>query len=130
MKITDHFRGIYRIYPNLIKENRRMSTCNRLDLQILGSQPIVPKNLPDHCLQYIFNSGESSSFFNIFLSVEVTWFYFALMMEKCPLSIQKESRHAANYLELSPRGRPGGRHEIACTKMSLHKGYKTKNHLE
>jgi len=25
-----------------------MSTCNRLDLQTLGSQPIVPKNLPDH----------------------------------------------------------------------------------
>jgi hypothetical protein len=24
--ITDHFRGIYRIYSNLIKENRRMST--------------------------------------------------------------------------------------------------------
>ena len=23
-KITDHFRGIYRIYPNLTKENRRM----------------------------------------------------------------------------------------------------------
>ena len=34
-KITDHFRGIYRIYhPNLIKENRRMSTCNWSDLQI------------------------------------------------------------------------------------------------
>ena len=47
-KITDHFRGIYRIYPNLIKEIRRMSTCNRLDLQTLGSQPIMPKNLPDH----------------------------------------------------------------------------------
>ena len=28
-KITDHFRGMYRIYPNLIKENQRMSTCNR-----------------------------------------------------------------------------------------------------
>ena len=28
--ITDQFRGIYRIYPNLIKENRRMSTCNQL----------------------------------------------------------------------------------------------------
>ena len=27
-----------------------MSTCNRLDLQTLGSQPIMPKNLPDHCL--------------------------------------------------------------------------------
>jgi hypothetical protein len=26
-----------------------MSTCNRLDLQTLGSQPIMPKNLPDHC---------------------------------------------------------------------------------
>ena len=25
-----------------------MSTCNRLDLQTLGSQPIMPKNLPHH----------------------------------------------------------------------------------
>ena len=47
-KITDHFRGIYRIYPNLTKENRRMSTCNRLDLQTLGSQRIMSKNLPHH----------------------------------------------------------------------------------
>ena len=30
-------------------ENRRMSTCNWLDLQALGSQPVMPKNLPDHC---------------------------------------------------------------------------------
>ena len=36
--------------PNLIKENRRMWQCNRLDLQIPGSQPVImPKNLPDHC---------------------------------------------------------------------------------
>ena len=28
---------------------RRMGTCNRLDLQTLGSQPVLmPKNLPDH----------------------------------------------------------------------------------
>ena len=40
-KITDHFRGIYTIYPNLIKEHRRMSTCDQLDLQTLGSQPIM-----------------------------------------------------------------------------------------
>ena len=33
---------------NLIKKYRRMSTCNRLDLQTLGYQPIMPKNLPDH----------------------------------------------------------------------------------
>jgi hypothetical protein len=25
-----------------------MSTCNRLHLQILGSPPMMPKNLPDH----------------------------------------------------------------------------------
>ena len=35
MITTDHFRGIYKIYPNLLKENQRMSTCNRLDLQAL-----------------------------------------------------------------------------------------------
>ena len=28
MKITDLFRRIYIIFPNLIHENRRMSTCN------------------------------------------------------------------------------------------------------
>ena len=44
MKITDHLRGIYiKIFPHLSKENKRMSTCNRLDLQTLGSQPIMPK---------------------------------------------------------------------------------------
>ena len=47
-KITGHFRGMYRIHPNLIKENRKMSTCNRLDLQTLESQLIMPKNLPEH----------------------------------------------------------------------------------
>ena len=26
-----------------------MSTCNQLDFQTLGSQPFMPKNLPDHC---------------------------------------------------------------------------------
>ena len=27
-----------------------MSTCHRLDLQTLGSQAIMPKNLSDHCM--------------------------------------------------------------------------------
>ena len=49
-KRTDHFQGIYRIYPNLTNENWRMSTCNRLDLQTLGSRPLMLKNLPDHWL--------------------------------------------------------------------------------
>ena len=49
-KFTDHFRGVYGIYSNLMKGNWRMWTCNRLDLQTLGSQPVIlPKNLPDHC---------------------------------------------------------------------------------
>ena len=30
-----------------------MSTCNWLDLQTLGSQPIMPKNLPHHCVARI-----------------------------------------------------------------------------
>ena len=39
--------------PNLIKENRRMWTCNRSDLQSLGSQPVVmPKNIPYHASQW------------------------------------------------------------------------------
>ena len=31
------FRGICRIYLKLMKKNRKMSTCNRLDLETLGS---------------------------------------------------------------------------------------------
>ena len=47
-QITDHFRGTYGIYPNLVKENWRMLTYNRLDFQTLGSQRVMPKILPDH----------------------------------------------------------------------------------
>jgi hypothetical protein len=54
MKIIDHFEGIYRIYPNLIKENQKMSTCHRLDLQTLISQPIMPKILPNHFSKLLF----------------------------------------------------------------------------
>ena len=49
--ITKHLEDFlyYRIYPSLIKESRRMSTCNWLDLQTLGSQLVMSKNLPNHC---------------------------------------------------------------------------------
>jgi hypothetical protein len=60
-KITDHFRGIYGIYTNLVKETQRMSTCNRLDLQTLGSQPIMPKILPDHWSSPSFTDPVSMS---------------------------------------------------------------------
>jgi hypothetical protein len=42
-KATHHFRGIHRIYPNLIKKNRKMSTWNRLDLESLGYRLIMSK---------------------------------------------------------------------------------------
>ena len=32
-----------------------MSTCDRLDLQTLESQPVMPKNLPGHCSKLIGN---------------------------------------------------------------------------
>ena len=32
-QVSDHFRGIYRIYLNLIMKNQKMSTCNLLDLE-------------------------------------------------------------------------------------------------
>ena len=50
-KITDHSRGIYRrLYLNLKKEHRRMSTCNRLDFPNtnISTGYRLPKNLPDH----------------------------------------------------------------------------------
>ena len=34
------------MYPNLIKQNRRMPTCNRLDLQTLETQPVMPQKSP------------------------------------------------------------------------------------
>lgn len=82
-------------------------------------------------LQSIFNSSESSSFFNIFLSVEVTWFYFALMMEKRPLSI--DSKREQKYSQLSWAG--SERETRRKARDYMHKdeftqGYKTKNHLE
>ena len=53
-RIIDRFQGIYRKYPDWIKENRMMWTRNREDLQTLGSRPvIVPKNLRDHWITLI-----------------------------------------------------------------------------
>jgi hypothetical protein len=33
------------------QKNRKMSACDRLDLETFGSQPIMPKYLPGHCFQ-------------------------------------------------------------------------------
>ena len=49
-RITDHSRGIYRgIYLEWIKQDRKMSTCNRVDLESLGSWPtLYAQKLPGH----------------------------------------------------------------------------------
>ena len=41
----DDFGGTYGIYLKLIKENRKISTCNWLDLETLGYQLILLKIL-------------------------------------------------------------------------------------
>ena len=43
-------RRIYLIYLISIKKNWKMSIVNQLDLDTLGSQMIMPKNLHAHCL--------------------------------------------------------------------------------
>ena len=52
-KIAEHVTGFYGVYLDFSHENRGMSTCNRLDLQTIGSQSIMPKNLPDQYLRRI-----------------------------------------------------------------------------
>ena len=49
-KIINHIGGIYRVYLKLIKKSWKMSTCNRLDLEILGFWPIMSKIHPGHML--------------------------------------------------------------------------------
>ena len=46
--LTGHFRGIYNIYLNSRKKIQKMSTCNWLDLETLGYQLVMSKNIPRH----------------------------------------------------------------------------------
>ena len=70
-RITDRFRGVCRIDPNLVKGNRRMSTCNRLDLQTLESPPVMPKSLPDHWFRRLMTSSLSYSM-HIYVKCQVS----------------------------------------------------------
>ena len=40
-RVSDHLRGIYGIYIKWIKKIRKMSTCNQLNLESLGSWPTI-----------------------------------------------------------------------------------------
>ena len=46
--MTHHFRTrIFGIYLKQVKENREITTSNRLDLETVGFWPIIPEILPD-----------------------------------------------------------------------------------
>ena len=46
----DLFRGTYGIYLNVMKDTRKITIFNRLDLETLGIWSIMPKNLPGHSI--------------------------------------------------------------------------------
>ena len=47
-KITNHFRGTLRVYHNFSLKKKTMPTCYQLELETLGSQLAMPKNLLGH----------------------------------------------------------------------------------
>ena len=67
-KITHHFREIYEIFLKLTKKHRKMWTCNQLDLETLGSRPILSKNLPGHwCFAFAEEEIGNDHSFNLVL---------------------------------------------------------------
>ena len=56
-KITNDFRAVYGIYLKWMKETRKITTCDRLDLEMLGFRPIKAKNLPEHCCRCTFKAS-------------------------------------------------------------------------
>jgi hypothetical protein len=113
LKITDHFLGIYRTYPNFIKQNQKMSPCNQSDLQTLGSQPNMPENLPgrsllarDHYLCPFFLSLHFRGF-NFFLSIK-SFTLFPVMMPSMssPFENSSATNKTKQETEAPPMRRP------------------------
>ena len=52
-----------------------MSTCNRLHLQKLGSQPIMAKNLPDHWCKCGMNLDDGLRVDDVFIWVAFLGLY-------------------------------------------------------
>ena len=59
MKTINRSRGICRTFLNLIKKNRKKSTCNQFILETTGSQHIMPKNFLDQTLTFSTMNGEN-----------------------------------------------------------------------
>ena len=77
-----------------------MSTCNQLDLQTLGSQPMVmPKNLPDHCLEYSESANDIKS------TRLVSWLHSLQenkdeKIEASPTGMRQNFSHQRNSMQL------------------------------
>ena len=67
-KVNDAFRGLYGIYLKLMKDNRKITTSDRLTLEtLLGSLPIVHAQESPWTLDvgHVDNLNEVSFFFSI-----------------------------------------------------------------
>jgi hypothetical protein len=85
-KIIDHFRVMYRIYLNLIKENRRMSTCNRLDAVCMFDKFLLTINFKSKVSRDVLKNKkecQSTSTFSFRMSFQNSeilidvWIYFS-----------------------------------------------------
>ena len=52
VEVTDPLRMICRIFLKLMKKYRKTSTCNRLDLETLGSRPVMLKFFPNTTMDH------------------------------------------------------------------------------
>jgi hypothetical protein len=53
MTSTNHFGEVFRMYLDSMKKNQKMSTCNQLDLETLGSQLIFFQKYPWTLVEFI-----------------------------------------------------------------------------
>ena len=84
-KFIDHFMKIYRIYLERIKQNRKMSTCNWLDVESLGSRLTMPKNFLDTAIEHTHAKILVSALKN-----QVSWgdTYSEVANHQCDLAIR------------------------------------------
>ena len=75
-----------------MKGNQRISTFNQLDLQTLGSQPVMPQNLSDHwCGQLNFKKSQQVDMVQGQLDGAFTSLSQSALKSACLLSYEVQS---------------------------------------
>jgi hypothetical protein len=113
-KITDHLRRIYGTHPHQLRSNRKISTCNRLDLGStrMSDRLIMPKNCPGHWPQVQLSSSRNLT--TILQAHLATLSSSALMMVPPPFPPYRASGHKSrNLLELDVLIPPRNEHPYA-----------------